>query len=535
MRKYLWYFLSLFIVVTGFYFFWSWAQLPEGHRYIYPIDDTYIHLALARNFADYGTWSVNTSGFDSASSSVLYTLLLTFFIKVFGDWEYYPLLINTVFGFLTIYAVYRYFKDFYGKAEMKWAIALLLPFTLLYMMVLLGMEHTIHMFLTVLAVYFIHKNVDSDFRKKDFLMLLLITFFISVIRFESMFFTASLTFTLFLRKNFRKGIAVLLTGFVPIIVFGMISVNQGGFFFPNSVMIKGSYPEGNHFLQNIWQIIKEGLLLNSSFYKCLFFPFLLLLMYLIQKYKGRNIGDLFKNETLIITIVSVGILQSLFAFMKYRYENYVMISVLLLIIPVISDFFKNMKNKIFRFNFSGVIMTGSIIAVILVSVYRFGYHHFYLKLNSKGINEQQIEMSRFLGKYYKGEKVLANDIGAISYFSHVQLLDMVGLGSTDIAKMKVANKHNTREEYIVNNKKYIREYTSKNHYKIAVIYPEWFPGNPPSEWIPVASWTIPEKYGPAIQQVVFYAIDPSEAQVLRKNLSDFDIDPNVKQWFYILK
>ena len=298
-------------------------------------------------------------------------------------------------------------------------------------------------------------------------------------------------------------------------------------------MVKGSYPEGQHFLVSTWQIIKDGLLLNTSFYKCLFFPYLILLMYLIQKYRYRKISDLVNHETLIITVVSTGILQALFAFLKYRYENYIMIAVLLLIIPVISDYFRNFRKE--RFTLAGIVTGGAILGVFAVSAYRFAYHHLPIKLAGKGINEQQIEMSRFLGEYYKGEKVLGNDIGAISYFSGVQLLDMVGLGSTDIAKMKVAIKHKTGKEYIVNNKEYIRSYTATNHYKIAVIYPEWFPGNPPSEWIPVASWTIPEKYGPAIRRVVFYALDPSEVKPLRENLSHFDLNPNVKQWFYIYR
>lgn len=525
--------LLLFTAVTGFYFFLGWAQLPQGHRYIYPLDDVYIHLALARNFAEYGVWSINTSGFDSASSSILYTLLLSFLIKVFGDWEFYPLLINVFFGYLTIYAVYRYFRDFYGKRELIWALVLLLPFTLFYMTVLLGMEHTIHMFLMVLALYYIRKNTDSGFQCRDFSILLGIVFFISIIRFESMFFTVSLAFSLFLRKNFGKGAAVLATGFFPIIIFGVISVQHGGYFFPNSVMVKGSYPEGQHFLVSTWQIIKDGLLLNTSFYKCLFFPYLILLMYLIQKYRYRKISDLVNHETLIITVVSTGILQALFAFLKYRYENYIMIAVLLLIIPVISDYFRNFRKE--RFTLAGIVTGGAILGVFAVSAYRFAYHHLPIKLAGKGINEQQIEMSRFLGEYYRGEKVLGNDIGAISYFSGVQLLDMVGLGSTDIAKMKVAIKHKTGKEYIVNNKEYILNYTVTNHYRIAVIYPEWFPGNPPSEWIPVASWTIPEKYGPAIRRVVFYALDPSEVKPLRENLSHFDLNPNVKQWFYIYR
>ena len=533
MNRFLVILLLIFSIVTSFFFFMSWVQLPEGHRYIYPLDDVYIHLSLARNFAEHGVWSINTTGFDSASSSILYTLLLSGLIKIFGDWEYYPLLINIFFGYLTIYAAFRYFKDFYGVAEMKWLIVLLLPFSLVYFMTLIGMEHTIHQFLMVLAVYFIHKNVKNSFQKKDFIILLVIVFFNSIVRFESMFFTVSLAFALFLRKQFFKGVSVVLVGFFAIVVFGIISIQNGGYFFPNSVMIKGSFPAGDHFLASTWQLVLDGIFLNSSFYKCLFFPFLLLFIYLIKKYKGLGSKKFLVNETLIITIVATAILHSLFASLKYRYENYLMISILLLIIPVIVSETKGLKTQDFKLGLSKLISVCSIVVIVLVSIYRFGYHYLPLKMASKGIKEQQVEMSRFLGKYYAGEKVVANDIGSIAYFSHVKLLDIVGLGSTDIADAIVVNKHRARAEYNKNIKNYINQYVSKHDYKVAVIYPEWFPGGVPSNWIPVASWMINEKsYGPARKGVVFYALKPEEVPILQKNLMDFDLDKNVERRFY---
>ncbi len=533
MKKYLYFLLLAFTIITGFYFVLGWAQLPAGHRYIYILDDVYIHMALARNFAELGVWSVNTSGFDSASSSILYTLLLSCLIKVFGDWEYYPLLLNVLFGYLTIFAVYRYFRDFGKLRDLPWVLWLLLPFSLLYMMALIGMEHTIHMFLIVQALYYIQAGVQNEFKGKNLFFILFITFLLSLVRFESMFFTAALAFALFLRKDFLPAFAVLVAGFISILTFGLISVDQGGYFFPNSVMVKGNYPEADHFLLSAWRIFSEGILFNTSFYKCLFFPFLILTIHLLQKYRGDSWKHLLRNETAIIVVITVGVLQSLFAFMKYRYENYIMIAVLLLVIPVISKAFNNVKKT--RWTISKTLTIGSTAALVLISIYRFGYHHQPLQFSSKGINEQQVEMSRFLYRYYKGEKVLANDIGAISYFSHVQLLDMVGLGSTDIASMKVANKHKSRQEYISENKKFIRRYVAKENCRVAVIYPEWFPGGPPAEWIPVASWRSRGAYGPAIERIVFYAISPAEVQTLQRHLSAFDLDPNVEQWFYEVK
>lgn len=534
MKKYFYVLLLLFTVVTGFYFFYSWAQLPPDHRYIYPLDDVYIHLALARNFAELGVWSVNVSGFDSASSSILYTLLLSLLIRLFGDWEYYPLLINITFAYLTLYAVYRYFRDFSTKSAFIIAVVLLLPFTLLYVMALIGMEHTLHMFLIVTSLHTIQKNVRDGFRGKDFLLLLVLTFLLALVRFESMFFTAALAGALFLRKNFPQGLAVVAAGFLPILIFGFISVRMGGYFFPNSVMIKGSYPGGEHFLLSLWRLLADGILFNTSFYKCLFFPFVILSVHLYGKYRTKNWRTFFRNETALLVVVAVGLMQSLFAMLKYRYENYVMIAVLLLISPVLAATLEEIrkhdlwKRSTWILGFSGLM-------VVAVAGYRFGYHHKPLSYSSKGINAQQVEMSRFLHEEYRGEEVLANDIGAISYFSHVQLTDMVGLGSTDIARLKVNNKNGSRETYISANKKFITQYATDHGCRIAVIYPEWFPGGPPASWTPVASWRVRGAYGPAIERVVFYAVSPAEVPALRRKLQKFNRQKDIEQWFYIYK
>ncbi|KMQ71748.1 glycosyltransferase family 39 protein [Chryseobacterium koreense] len=535
MKRHLILLLLIFTTITGGYFFWSWSLLPDGERFIYPLDDAYIHLAIAKNFALNGAWSINSTGFDSASSSILYTLLLSTLIKIFGVWEFYPLIINIIAGYLAVYWFYRYFRDFYSKSEMVWAVILLLPFSLLYAMTLIGMEHTIHMFLMVLGVYWIRKNVDSNFERRDFIKLLIIVFFISIVRFESIFFTAALAFALLLRKDFLKGLIISVVGFLPILVFGLISLKNGGYFFPNSVLIKGNVPGGTGILEKGFTMVKDGILLNRSFYKCLFFPLVLILIDLVRKYRSGKLSDFFRKETLVIAIVLMALMHSVFAILKYRYENYVMISMLMIIVPILAAFFKKIKSERRKITVENTLMAFGVAGIFAASVYRFQYMHHPSVIGSKNIYEQQVELSEFLRKNYRGEKIIANDIGAISYFSGVKLLDMVGLGSTAVTQFMVEHKKLDQERYTKEFRLFLMNYAGANDFKIAVIYPEWFPGKTPSTWIPVASWTVPDNRVAARNRVVFYALRPEEVQNLQMKLMGFPRDKNVVQWFYIRK
>lgn len=526
MRKYWIYYCTVYTIVTGFYFIYSYLQL-SGNQFIYPIDDAYIHLAIAKNFGEAGFWSINTDSFDSASSSILYTLILSLLIKLFGNNVYFPLVINIVAGYVTIYWIYRFFRDFYTERELKLGLLLLLPISLLHIMVLLGMEQTLHIMFSVMAIYYIKKNLLTDFRTGDFSKLVITILFLGMVRFESMFFVFCLAVLLILSKKIKESVLILMTGFLPILIFGLISVHNGGFFFPNSVIIKGSYPEGN-ILLSVWMIVQKGILLNITFYKLFLFPVICICIYLLDKYRLRNFRDLLQNEKILLLIFGTVMLQSLFAAIKYRYENYLMTMLILLLVPLAVDYFINQKKGAFRFLF--LLSFGGF---FLVGAYRFVISHPVMKVSSKNIEEQQVEMGRFLHQFYKGQKVVANDIGAIAYFGEAKLLDIVGLGSTDVAAFYIKNKSLNEMDFNRKYHEFLQNYISENHYKVAVIYPKWFPNQVPKNWIPVASWKIENNRGTAQNRVVWYVFNKKEAEVLKRNLTQFNLNKNVTQYYYI--
>ena len=88
----------------------------------------------------------------------------------------------------------------------------------------------------------------------------------------------------------------------------------------------------------------------------------------------------------------------------------------------------------------------------------------------------------FLQKYYKGEFIAVNDIGAINYLSDIECLDLRGLASKVIA------------EAIVNNEldeDFVYKAAKKSDCKIAIIFEDKDYGyDIPSQWTKIGEWEL---------------------------------------------
>jgi len=68
----------------------------QGHL-VYALDDPYIGMATARNFAQYGVWGATRYGFTSCSSPPLWTLLLSLTSYLAGEHPVVPMLWDLLF------------------------------------------------------------------------------------------------------------------------------------------------------------------------------------------------------------------------------------------------------------------------------------------------------------------------------------------------------------------------------------------------------------------------------------------------------
>jgi hypothetical protein len=135
---------------------------------------------------------------------------------------------------------------------------------------------------------------------------------------------------------------------------------------------------------------------------------------------------------------------------------------------------------------------------------------------TKNIYEQQYQMGLFVRKFYPGQTVAANDIGAINYLADIKCFDLWGLGNVEVGRARRRNLYNSQHIY---------ELTRSAQVKFAMVYDDWFEkdgiGGIPSQWINVGKWKILNNVVCGSDTVSFYAVDSSELDNLIENLRDF--------------
>lgn len=160
------------------------ASLLLNHGvFVYALDDTYIHMTIAKNFVLHGTWATNGLNFTSASSSPLWTLIISFVYFLFGVNVITPFLLNILFGILTLLIVNNILKKNNIDRIRLFVLIVVIYVTPMPTILFTGMEHTAQIAITLLFIYLSSMILDSDNNDLRILIyLFLITPFVTAIR-----------------------------------------------------------------------------------------------------------------------------------------------------------------------------------------------------------------------------------------------------------------------------------------------------------------------------------------------------------------
>jgi hypothetical protein len=492
----------------------------------YALDDPYIHMAMARNLAESAVWGVTSRSFSASSSSPLWTLLLATVFFLTGPNLWVPLLLNLLVGTTILIASASMLARF--GVTRWWALAVLLVLlfvTPLPALTFVGMEHLLHVLTTLLFVTVAARAVASPTAgRKDTTILFCLAPLSTAIRFESVFMVAIVAFLMIaLRRRWLDAVLLLVLGALPIVVNGVVGLANGWYFLPTSILLKAKIPETATLSGLLYTFGYRSL---ETLYTTPALLFLALGALILLPYHWVRQPAPASRAIAVMSAIFVPMTLVHLQFARlgwfYRYEAYLIALGIVIVaaglgaLPLAARWRERPALRVAWLGYAGAALLIGLLAVPYAV--RAARSLATTPIATNNIYQQQVQMGLFLAQYYDDSSVVANDIGAISFFSNSDLLDLWGLGTKETATLIMRD-----EDTIEATDKLAQQRNSK----IAIIYDH---GNAPESWLKVGEWTVssPVTVEPTVS---IYAIDPAEVSPLIEHLREFaaQLPPGVSQ------
>ncbi len=477
------------------------------------LDDPYIHMTVARNFAELGRWAANGMDFSSSTSSPLWTLLISGVFFLTGANVYIPLVLNILFSLACIFAAGHILKN---SGTGKYTLPALLLFVFvapLPALVFTGMEHIAQILISLLFIHYGAKYLSDDSRDKPNLILLMIlSLLMTSIRYEGIFMVFTVFALMAIRKRYAPAIFILAAGLLPVIIYGFISVSNGWLFFPNPILVKSKIPELNflELLKIIPRAVKTMLEPDIIF---LLPPALFALRIL---YKNKKSVWEYKNIMLIIFTASY-MLHMMFAQTGwfYRYEAYLIALGIIVLFVNLFEYTPALTGKVKTLPAGYYRYKPVLMIIMIISIAIRVSPSFQAPIAANNIYEQHYQLAQFVNSELKGEIIAANDIGMLGYYSGNRIIDLWGLADIKAARRRIEGSYSTAV---------IDEITKKQEVNYAIVYEHWFDrfGGLPADWEKIGEWKMTKlNIACGAETVAFYSLHPATEEIIREKLGNF--------------
>lgn len=512
-------------------------------EFAFTLDDAYIHLAFAKNLGRFGVFGVTPFEFSSSESSLLWGCLLGGIYKIVpvpAVFVYVPLLLNLALSTVLLAIGYRICtgEDDGSTARQAGAFFVLLALifvTPLPWLIFTGMEHVLQTVLTVGFVFLAahrlsHNGAD---RRRDAGLLLLAPL-LTAVRYEGLFPLIAVCLLFLLRGRAGRALGLGIAGLLPLAMYGLISAHEGWFWLPNSVLLKSRFGDpGMRYLIGLMPRPMALFQLAERPYLLLLFALASLLLLIrcarIRSDREASLWHPAQLFTFVFLFATLAHLQSAllrplpggFVLWYTRYDAYLVVLGLLATTLQVRAL---AGDREFLLRAAGmhpalpVLLRAYAVVLTLGAVLVFQPRAVQSLIRippaSQNIYAQQCQMARFVKRYYDGQTVALNDIGAVNYRADIRCVDLVGLGSRDVAAAKLAGVYDTQA---------IAAITAAQRVKIAIVYAPWFRylGGLPGEWKETGRWTLRRNVICGDPTVSFYAVDPGERDRLAAGLRQF--------------
>lgn len=506
--------LAVLIVLVAaiVYVILDFERRTGAGKLIYCLDDGYIHMAMARNLVEHRVFGVTPYAFSSSSSSPLWTVSLAAAFTVLGVRELFPLILNMALsGAVLVFAASVLRAQHASRVLQVLILIVLLFHTPLIPNIFSGMEHVFHilasmMFLCTAATVLTEKGS----RRHDRWLLILAPLLVGV-RYEGLFLLGVVASLMLMRRLWRHAVLLVVVGATPVVALGLVSMANGAYFLPNSVLLKGSRPPLDSFdalsdfVRFGWQHLFESRWISRLTVVCV----------VLFAIRARRLGFWNFGQLLLVGCAATAYLHAQFAAWgwHYRYEAYLVAMGFLAIGVALVGWKDALRSQRRGLRLLGATAMIGMVVYLGDSVVGRSYDAIHRTPKAmKNIYDQQYQMGLFLRAHRQGQGIYANDIGAISFLADIHLVDIIGLATIEVARAHLQGREDDERMALLSQSEFGG---------VAVVYHKLF-GHlfDALGWIEVSRWTMREKVV-SDTTVTWYARDEANARSLLAQLVAF--------------
>ncbi|MDR3469710.1 MAG: hypothetical protein P4M07_27585 [Xanthobacteraceae bacterium] len=504
-----------------------WLLLDAtGGVLAYSIDDSYIAMALSERIAQ-GTYGINLGEPANVSSSAIYPFLLL--LGVNTPWHVAtPLLVNVVGAAISLWAISRTvaFSRLTANGLQTFILSGLIFVFLLCLnfigVIFIGLEHS----LQIAAALVILAGIVGTLQGNSVPAWLVAAIAIApLIRFEGIAGSLLAVAALLVLGFRRQAAAGALLGASGVGIFAAAMKMMDLPVVPVSITLKSPIATAAQF-GNSSSIIAAVTTRMAELSAVPVAPVLLVLIALaviggcIGVIRNRNWREA------IVPLYAAGVMGAHLVAGGFRwferYDVYALLTGVVGLLYIYRDFWRWALSALSSpflsrehdgYAFPRFLASFAIVGTAVLSVINFNADHWLATkvtpAAAKNILDQQGQMSRFVTDFYKAP-VAVNDLGYVAWRNPYYVLDLVGLGSDEVVKIKLARSFDEAA---------ISDLIDRHGIGLAMIY-HWVTKG--KGWEQVASLHLSTpRVSPADSVVYFYRTPNGSAQKIADALSRF--------------
>ena len=433
---------------------------------------------------------------------------VAYWISRVRDWT--PFALNLVFALASLLVVDAALRRFAASPLLRAAalVGIVVAFPLPGM-VLLGMEHVLHLLLTLgfaAAVVLVLSTPVQDARveTQSTLALCALAALVAGSRYEGFFLVGLGCLAFLLRRQPLRAVAIGAAALAPVAAFGAVSVANGSYFLPNPLMVKAVGENAGALSALLKPFGSEDL---AFFQNNRAMPILLGLALFGALVQWRAHRQLARPSVLMpLLLAGMILLHGHFVFSPlywaYRYDAYLVGFGLFVAAVVLADL-----PGTWRFGGGAAPALALVLLVPLVADVREGLFPAAEVEGMRNTYLEEYQTAEFIRLYYPTDAVIVNDLGAVTYYTEARILDLVGLGDIEPVRIMRHATYTSRD---------VTAWTAPYRPRAAILQLGWGVVGPliPPEWVRVAVVEVP----PHRHRVGFFAVDPKEAWALRASV-----------------